>query len=115
MICLIKSAKVYKSIYYNKEGGVHLDTKKIINILDKMDQYEKNNEHVFILLNLRKKIICDYIRKFIDSSKSDIKHNDKMLDIIERIIIHAKTIYEIDRYVDAYDDNFYDQMLSKFK
>lgn len=92
-----------------------MNTKKIIQILDKMDYYEKNNEHIFILLNLRNKLICNYIQKFIDSSKSDIKHNSEMLDIIERIIVHAKTIYEIDRYVEAYDDDFYDQMLSKFK
>ena len=82
-------------------------------IIDKMNFYEDKGWRIYILINLRSPEILKAIDKFIDMKKSDI--TDDILDIIENIIIHAKTIYEIESYNDPYDDNLYDKMLSKFK
>ena len=82
-------------------------------IINKMDYYEENRWRVFILINLRSPEIIKAINKFIEMKKSDI--TDDILDIIESIIIHAKTIYEIEIYNDPYNDELYDKMLSKFK
>lgn len=82
-------------------------------IIDKMNFYEDKGWRIYILINLRSPEILKTIDKFIDMKKSDI--TDDILDIIENIIIHAKTIYEIESYNDPYDDNLYDKMLSKFK
>lgn len=85
----------------------------VLNLIKRMDKDEREGKYLYILILLRDENIVKYIKKFLNMDKKEIK--DDMLDIIERIIVHAKTIYEQDRYCDAYDDNFYDNMLSKFK
>ena len=82
-------------------------------IIDKMNKYEKNKQRIFILMNLRSPEILKAIDKFIEIKNSEV--SDDILDIIESIIVHAKTIYEIETYTDPYDDKLYDKMISKFK
>ena len=82
-------------------------------IIDKMNRYEKNKQRIFILMNLRSPEILKAIDKFIEMKNSEVSND--ILDIIESIIIHAKTIYEIETYTDPYDDKLYDKMISKFK
>ena len=82
-------------------------------IIDKMNRYEKNKQRIFILMNLRSPEILKAIDKFIEMKNSEV--SDDILDIIESIIVHAKTIYEIETYTDPYDDKLYDKMISKFK
>ena len=82
-------------------------------IIDKMNKYEKNKQRVFILMNLRSPEILKAIDKFIEMKNSEV--SDNILDVIESIIVHAKTIYEIETYTDPYDDKLYDKMISKFK
>jgi NAD-dependent DNA ligase len=82
-------------------------------IVNKMNSDEKDGAYVYILLRLKDKSVEDYINKFFDTDKKNM--TEFMLDNIESIIRHSKTIYEIDRYVDPFDDVFYDRMLSKFK
>lgn len=82
-------------------------------IIDKMNRYEKNKQRIFILMNLRSPEILKAIDKFIEMKNSEVSND--ILDIIESIIIYAKTIYEIETYTDPYDDKLYDKMISKFK
>lgn len=85
----------------------------VLDIIQRMDIDESKGQYLYILILLRDENIVKYIKKFLNLDKKEIKKD--MLDNIERIIVHAKTIYESDKYCDAYDDEFYDKMLSKFK
>ena len=85
----------------------------ILDLIDRMDIDEAEGKYLYILILLRDEDVIKYIKKFLKLDKKEIK--DDMLNIISRLIVHAKTIYESDKYCDAYDDNFYDKMLSKFK
>lgn len=86
---------------------------KVKTLINRMDINESEGSYIYILIALRDESIIKYIDKFLDCSKKDI--TPEMLDNISSIIVHAKTIYESDKYVDPYDDLFYDRMLSKFK
>lgn len=86
---------------------------KCKSIIDAMNYYDSLGYRIYILINLRSPEILKFIDKFIDMKSSDV--NNDVLDVIENIIIHAKTIYEIEIYNDPYDDKLYDKMLSKFK
>lgn len=86
---------------------------KVLDIVHRMDIDEKQGKFLYILILLRDKSVISYIEKFLKMDKKKI--DSEMLDIIERIIVHAKSVYEQDKYNDAYDDLFYDKMLSKFK
>lgn len=86
---------------------------KISHIIERMNRSESEGKYIYILVALKDKAVTKYIQKFLDMKKRDI--TEQMLDNIESIIVHSKTIYENDRYVDPFDDEFYDNMLSKFK
>lgn len=87
--------------------------KDVNEIINRMNKFEKLHERIYILIELRSPEIIEFINNFIHMKKSEI--TNQILDCIESIIIHAKTIYEIETYNDPYDDNFYDKMISKFK
>lgn len=78
-----------------------------------MKDYEAENKLVFISAILVSKNIKDFVKEFINMDKSDI--NDKILDIINDIIVFSKSVYESDKYTDPFDDIVYDRMISKFK
>ena len=86
---------------------------KIKKSLELMREYELSGKYVYIAFILEGKRIQNFVREFISMNKSDI--NDKILDIINSIIIYSKSIYESDKYCDPFNDEIYDQMLSKFK
>ena len=88
-------------------------TATVENIISRMNYNEKQKYYIYILIGLRDKAILKYINKFLSTDKKDM--TDRMLNNINSIIIHAKTIYESDKYVDPFDDILYDRMLSKFK
>lgn len=88
------------------------DADKVLDLIKRMDIDEAEGHYLYILILLRDDVIIKYIKKFVKMDKKEIK--DDMLDNISKIIMHAKTVYE-SKYCDAYDDDFYDNMLSKFK
>ena len=81
--------------------------------IELMREYEKSNKLVLIAVLLEGKTIQNFVKEFIIMDKSDI--SDKILDIINDIIIYSKSVYESDKYCDPFDDVTYDRMLSKFK
>ena len=78
-----------------------------------MKQYESEGSLVFIAAILQSRGIQDFVDEFISINKSDI--DDKMLDIINDIIVYSKSVYESDKYCDPFDDLRYDKMISRFK
>lgn len=78
-----------------------------------MDGCDINHDLACIQLVLSGDTMIKFIDKFIGMDHDDV--DDECLDMIRSIVIYAKTIYESDRYCDAYPDNLYDSMLSKFK
>ena len=82
-------------------------------ICDLMNEFDRNSDYTLLAVCLRHEDIIKYINKFINMDKKEI--TSSMLDNIEVIITHAKTIYEMDKYVDPYNDTTYDKMLSRFK
>jgi non-homologous end joining protein Ku len=84
-----------------------------------MDEYQaitdsgNGDKSILIALRMLKSDIHKAVDKFISMKKKDI--NDNVLDVIERIIVHAKTLYENEKITDPFDDLTYDRMLSKFK
>ena len=90
-----------------------MNISKLTDLNSLMKQYEIDNKYVFIACILSGKCIQNSVKEFIKMDKSEI--NDKILDIINDIIVYSKDIYESDKYCDPFDDITYDKMLSKFK
>ena len=83
---------------------------KILNLIDRMNEYKVNNQYVFILFILKYKIIREYIEYFIKCDKP----NETELDVARDIIVHAKNLYEMEEYSEPFDDKLYDMLLSKY-
>ena len=87
--------------------------KEIELIINKMNSEASHHHLGYVLLYLRDQKVIEFINSFNSIKKDNI--SDKMLDVIESIIINAKSVYESDIYCDPYDDELYDKMLSRFK